>query len=522
MPAPGSSHGGSRASPASNTTIAKHSVTTRFRIVLLWILLSATNYGYGISELNALQPILTCQSRSPSAPQQLSPLSTGCIPLTESQFGLVTSLFTLGGLVSSFLISPLSKSLGWGRKTCITASATAGIIGSAILALSSGLFGLGVGRFVQGIGSGIGVVIVPIFINEISPTALKGSNGVLNQFSIVLGIFVAQAIGASWLGGDGWYWRAVPLVSGLVSALQLVGSKTVGLESPGWLEGEGKGGRSGSAEAASDAADEVRASLWSPKELQSWKDGRGSSGGRGGGGGGDGDEERQGLLTETSPDEPSPSSSSPLERNQIGLTSLFTDPQVRPGATLIVLTQLGQQLSGINAVLYYSVGILGSILPSLAGSIGILITIINIIMTFPPIYLIDEHRVGRKNLMVGSAVVMTLASALLGAGIVYGYKILSAVCMIAMVAGFSFGLGPIPFVILPELVPSRAVSTATSLGLTLNWTANFLVGSAFLPIKNALARYDTAHTGGAVFWIFSVSNLITAVIVATRYHYKPE
>lgn len=106
-------------------------------------------------------------------------------------------------------------------------------------------------------------------------------------------------------------------------------------------------------------------------------------------------------------------------------------------------------------MLYYSVGILGSILPSLAGSIGILITVINILMTFPPIYLIDEHRVGRKKLMIGSALVMSLASALLGTGIVAGYQVLSALAMILMVAGFSFGLGPIPFVILPELVPSR-------------------------------------------------------------------
>lgn len=448
MPFPSSSNGATRATSTGINTDAKLSVTTRFRVVLLWILFSATNYGYGISELNALQPILMCQSRDPSAFQLLSPASTGCIPLTESQFGLVTSLLTLGGLVSSFLISPLSKSLGWGRKTCITASATAGIIGSSILALSSGLWGLGTGRFIQGIGSGIGVVIVPIFINEISPPALKGSNGVLNQFSIVLGIFVAQAIGASWLGSDGAYWRAVPVVSGLVSVLQLVGSNTVGLESPGWLEGEA---RSGSAVAASDAADEVRALLWSPKELQSWKESRGSAGRSNGNG--DRDEERQGLLAENSQDEPSSS-----ERTQIGLTSLFTDPQVRPGAILLILTQLGQQLSGINAVLYYSVGILDSILPSLAGSIGILITIINIVMTFPPIYLIDEHRVGRKNLMVGSAAVMTIASALLGAGIVFGYKGLSAVCMILMVAGFSFGLGPIPFVILPELVPFRVSS----------------------------------------------------------------
>ena len=68
----------------------------------------------------------------------------------------------------------------------------------------------------------------------------------------------------------------------------------------------------------------------------------------------------------------------------------------------------------------------------------------------------------------------------------------------------------------------QAVSTATSLGLTLNWTANFVVGSAFLPVKNFLAGYDANHTGGAVFWIFAASNLLTALVVARMYRYKPE
>ena len=333
--------------PPSNSSDATRAVTTRFRIVVLWILFSATNYGYGISELNALQPILTCQSRDPSQAALgllLSPIETGCIPLSESQFGLVTSLFTLGGLVSSFLISPVSKSLGWGRKTCITWSAIAGIVGSLILGLSSGLWGLGAGRFLQGIGSGIGVVMVPIFLNEISPVALKGEIGVLNQLSIVMGIFIAQAIGASRLGSDGTYWRLVPLTSGLVSVLQLVGSFTVGLESPGWLEGEG---RTASAVAAMDAADEVRTILWSPKELQSWKESRTSPSSRHAG---RSDEERQGLLAgegDADADSASAGAAASNERNKVGLTDLFSDPEVRPGAILVILTQLGQQLSGI-------------------------------------------------------------------------------------------------------------------------------------------------------------------------------
>lgn len=336
--------GTSRSPPSSSSPDAKTSVTLRFRLALAWILISAANYGYGISELNALQPILTCSPRDPSQSSlgiRLSPIETGCIPLSESQFGLITSLFTLGGLVSSFLISPISKSLGWGRKKCIMWSAIAGIAGSAVLGLSNGLWGLGAGRFLQGTGSGIGVVMVPIFLNEVSPVALKGSIGVLNQFSIVMGIFVAQAIGASWLGSDGIYWRAVPLTSGLLSVLQLVGSYTVGLESPGWLEGEG---RKGSAAAASDAADEVRALLWSPKELQGFKESRTSPSRQNG----RTDEERQGLLSEDpSADGETTATSGSSDRSQVGLTTLFSDPEIRPGAILVILTQLGQQLSGI-------------------------------------------------------------------------------------------------------------------------------------------------------------------------------
>lgn len=162
-----------------------------------------------------------------------------------------------------------------------------------------------------------------------------------------------------------------------------------------------------------------------------------------------------------------------------------------------------------------------TILPTMAGSIGVLITLVNIVMTFVPMFLIDEARVGRRNLMVGSALVMSLSSFVLGTAIVAGYKVLAAVSLSVFVAGFALGLGPIPFVILPELVPSRAVSAATSLGLTLNWTANFIVGSAFLPLRTWLSDWDTHHTGGSVFYIFAVINFVTALLVYKTYRYTP-
>lgn len=296
-------------------------VTLRFHLLVIWILASAFNYGYGISELNPLQPILTCGSAS-----------KGCMDLTESQFGLITALFTLGGLASSFLISPLSTSLGLGRKQCIVWSAVSGILGSLLLSLAGGLSSLGLGRFLQGIGSGIGVVIVPIYLNEISPLSMQGSVGVLNQLSIVIGVFTAQAMGGSPLGSGASTWRIIPSFSGLISVIQLIGTFVVAFESPVWLEMRS---------AIDTGADQVRKALWTTKEVQACKQRMDANRYQHSEAHleADDDDERRGLL--------SGGQSQNSQSAGVGLTSLFSDPEIRPGVLLVALTQLGQQFSGI-------------------------------------------------------------------------------------------------------------------------------------------------------------------------------
>jgi MFS transporter, SP family, solute carrier family 2 (facilitated glucose transporter), member 3 len=87
------------------------------------------------------------------------------------------------------------------------------------------------------------------------------------------------------------------------------------------------------------------------------------------------------------------------------------------------------------------------------------------------------------------------------------------------VASFAVGAGPIPFVLIGEVVPSyvslaywqnsglslrlvQAAGSAGSLGLAVNWSANFIVGLGFLPLKNALS--GGARDGqGNVFFVFA-------------------
>ncbi|KAN0063130.1 Bifunctional purine biosynthesis protein PurH [Thecaphora frezii] len=328
------------ASTASVAPCPSRSTTTRrFALVLVWILVSAFSYGFGISELNPLQPILTCHTRHP-APVLLSPTATRCIPLTESQFGLVTSLFTLGGLVSSFSISPLAKSLAWGRRASISLSSLFGLVGSLVLTFARSVVPLALGRFVQGLGSGIGVVVVPMYINEISPTSLQGSNGVLNQLSIVIGIFTAQVLGASRLGDGGESWRWIPATAAILSALQLAAGFLIGVESPGWLQGEGR--KAGSEEQAYRA----RRLLWSADEVERHRQ---DAGRPAAGDGAAGTEETQRLLADGSTQDGSDDADDADDgrEHSVGLVQILTDPEIRPGALMVVFTQLGQQLSGV-------------------------------------------------------------------------------------------------------------------------------------------------------------------------------
>lgn len=49
-----------------------------------------------------------------------------------------------------------------------------------------------IGRFVVGVYSGLSTGFVPIYVEEISPTSLRGALGTLHQLGVVLGILVAQ------------------------------------------------------------------------------------------------------------------------------------------------------------------------------------------------------------------------------------------------------------------------------------------------------------------------------------------
>lgn len=71
------------------------------------------------------------------------------------------------------------------------------LISSALMGFSktaSSFEMLIIGRFVVGYYSGLSTGFVPMYVGEVSPTALRGALGTLHQLGIVVGILIAQVL----------------------------------------------------------------------------------------------------------------------------------------------------------------------------------------------------------------------------------------------------------------------------------------------------------------------------------------
>ncbi|CAD6578358.1 MAG: hypothetical protein TREMPRED_002163 [Tremellales sp. Tagirdzhanova-0007] len=281
---------------------------------------------------------------------------------------------------------------------------------------------------------------------------------------IVVGLFSAQAFGMFFTGSKGdipGSWRYVVAISGIISAIQIAVAQLV--YTP---ESEHPVTK------PSNPSRDVEGGL-SPVPEQ--------------------DEAASSLL----PDNPHPPEA------QLPLRELISNTSLRGPTILCASILCLQQLSGVNAVLFYSTPVLRPLMPASAGSIGLQITLVNALMTVVAIFLVD--RVGRKGLLLTSIIGMAITSALLAFALDIHHNILSASAIILFIVSFAVGLGPVPFLLVSEVVPSpvrlisqvstssllmensQAIPALASLSLSLNWVANFIIAILFLPLRDALS-----------------------------------
>ena len=136
----------------------------------------------------------------------------------------------------------------------------------------------------------------------------------------------------------------------------------------------------------------------------------------------------------------------------------------------------------------------------------VLVGVVNLLFTFVAIKYVDQA--GRKKLLLAGSAGMAICLAVVGLvfylEMAKGYLVL--VFILAYIACFALSLGPLTFVVIGEIFPTRVRGQAMSICIFLLWFSVFLV-SQFFPVL--LQSIGSAFT----FWLFMLMSIGAFVFV---------
>jgi MFS family permease len=369
------------------------------------------------------------------------------------------------------------------------------IVGASVEALAGSVVTMSVGRLIAGVGAGASTVIVPLYISEISPPNERGLFGAMTQVSINIGIIATQTLGYFLSYGNAWRWVFVIGVG--VATTQCLGLFMVP-ESPAWLAAHGDPTE------AKRTLQRIRGSGFDiHEETSNWASHGATSAG---------EAEEQSLLAQTDGTAPLSPTATASSTRHMGFVEVVKDARTRPAIIAVVGIMVTQQFCGINSIIMYSVSLLADLLPVSSAKLTILISAVNLGMTIACAPLPD--RLGRKTCLLISIIGQGSSSLALALSIVFGAKILSAIAVLAFVAFFAVGLGPVPFIMASELVGQEAVGATQSWCLAANYVATFIVAQ-FFPIVNT-ALNKAFGGAGWVYFLFAGLAALGAVFVGAR------
>ncbi|KAM9833968.1 solute carrier family 2, facilitated glucose transporter member 4-like [Syngnathus typhle] len=442
--------------PAGFHQLGGETVTGTLALSVFTAVLGSLEFGYNIGVINAPQQIIERDYNATWVHRygQAIPPST-----LTSLWSLSVAIFSIGGMLSSFCVGFVSEWLG--RRKAMLVNNVLAFLGGSLMGLSKlcrSFEMMIIGRFVIGAYSGLASGLTPMYVGEIAPTGLRGALGTLHQLGIVTGILLAQILGLEQLLGSEELWPVLMGLTVLPTVLQMA-LLPFCPESPRFLY-------------------IVRCQEHHAKRGLRRLTGR---------------QEVGDLLAEMKEEK----RRMDMER-KVSIPELFRSQLHRQPMVISILLQLSQQLSGINAIFYYSTSIFtkAGVQSPVYATIGA--GVVNCAFTVVSLFLVE--RTGRRTLhMLGlggmcvCAVIMTVALALLETVPAMSY--VSMLSIFGFVAFFEVGPGPIPWFFVAELFSQGPRPAAMAVAGCSNWTANFIIGMSF--------QYVAELCGPYVFLIFA-------------------
>jgi len=404
----------------------------------------------------------------------------GAIGFLETHFNLDPS-FQKGWVAASALIGcTIGVSIAgllsdWlGRKRTLIVAAILFFISAVGTALPKDVTMFVIFRIIGGVGVGAASITSPMYIAEISPARIRGRMVSVNQFAIVTGFLVVYLVNyfialqgtEAWNVGYGWRWM---FGSEALPALLLLGLLFIVPESPRWLTKYGRH------EKALAVLTRVGGPAHAQREFESIKDA--------------------------------------IAHESGSLGQLF-----RPGMRIVlvigIVLAVLQQVTGINVFLYFGAEIFKKMGSGTNAALlkEVIVGAVNMTFTVIAIWMVD--RLGRKPLMLIGSAGMGICLAAMGfAGYLQhttGMWLL--VFILGYIACFALSVGPVTWVILSEIFPTRIRGRAMGVATVFLWLSNYIVTQTFTMMDENPWLVEKFHRGFP-FWIYGVFCVCLLVFV---------
>lgn len=359
--------------------------------------------------------------------------------LSAAMKGLAASSALLACVVGAAFAGTCNDRFG--RKKVLVVSAILFLVSAVGTALPRSVLEFIIYRAIGGIGVGAASMTSPMYIAEIAPARIRGRMVSVNQFAIVSGMLavyfvnylISLAGDEAWNTAIGWRWmfgsETIPAVLFLL-LLFLVP------ETPRWLVKQNR------CRQALDVLAKVDGRFYAESELK--------------------------AIQQT------------LSHESASLRQLL-QPGLRMALLIGVVLAVLQQVTGINVFLYFGSEIfenLGGTTMDAALLQQCLVGAVNLLFTLLAIWTVD--RLGRKPLMIMGASGMAISLFAMGfAGYYQATGLWLLVFVLGYIACFALSVGPVTWVILSEIFPTKIRGRAMGIATVCLWLANSLVSQTF-------------------------------------------
>ena len=371
--------------------------------------------------------------------------------MSAHEEGLVTSMLLVGAAVGALSAGRVASVIG--RRRTLIAGGLIFVAGSVWCALANSAAELATARTFLGVAVGAVSIVSPMYISEITPAAVRGRMVSLNTLMIVVGQLLAYGVNSLLAASGSWHWMlGLAAVPGGALALGMV----LLPDTPAWLVAQGRT-REAAAVSARVGARGAELEHSARPNTGEWR---------------------------------------ALRRHR----------WMRWAIALAMLMGLTQQITGVNAIVYFAPTMMNQVGISTTNSVytSMVIGVVSVAACLVGLRVVD--RLGRRRLLLAGLSGNVVSLVVLAVAYHFAYDstplaMLALTCMAAFIAFQQAAVSPATWLLMSEIVPPEVRGLGMGIAGLVLWVSNWAVAQFFLPVVEWLG-------GSLAFGIFAVLGLV--------------